>query len=235
MTRLAGLLVAALLLAGCVTEPGGAVRPGATQALDQDALRPPAGVRYDYTLQRRGEPVVLSLSYVSRRLSATRYRYEGVMAAPLPTGLDPGLRAAMAEFMADVFDGAAVRVSGDALVFPMRIDADQRFRATRTTISGSPATHTPHDCFAQIGSCRSTIRDESGTVSTVTKTTEAGGLWRSVTRVVAGGQPGEPTRTTAIYSIDENGVIFDGEFRTTLPDGTVDVMRMRRISPGVGP
>lgn len=235
VTRLAGLLSAALALAGCVTEPGSAVRPGATQALNQDALRPPGGVRYDYTLQRPGEPLVLSLSYVSRRLSPTRYRYDGVMAAPLPAGLDPGLRAEMARLMADVFDAAAVRVSGDALVFPLRIEADQRFRATRTTMSGSPATHTPHDCFAQIGTCRSTIRDGEGTVTTVTETTESGGIWRSVSRVTSGAKPGEPTRSTAVYSIDANGVIFDGEFRATLPDGTVDVMRLRRVSPAVGP
>ena len=235
MIRLAGLLAAAFVLAGCLAEPGSTVRPGATQALNQDALRPPSGVRYDYTLQRPGEPVVLSLSYVSRRLSPTRYRYDGVMAAPLPSGLDPEMRAAMAEFMADVFDGAAIRITDDALVFPMRIEADQRFRATRTTISGSPAPHKPHDCFAQIGTCRSTIRDEEGTVTTVTETTEAGGIWRSVTRVISGAKPGEPTRSTAIYSIDANGVIFDGEFRATLPGGTVDITRLRRISPGVGP
>jgi hypothetical protein len=235
MPRLAALLLAALALAGCAAGVADPVRPGATSALDQDALRPPSGARYDYTLRMTGDPLVVSLALVSRRLSADRYRYDGSFAAPLPAGLSPEVRRMTAEMMQEMFGSEPIRFTENAIVIPVGMETDRRFRATRTNMLMGSVRHIPHDCFAQLGTCRSTMRGEPGEVRFIVETTEAGGIWRSVTRATSGDVPDLPRRQEAVFSIDGNGVLLDADITTTMPDGKVDRMRLRRVTPGERP
>ncbi|MCX7645020.1 MAG: hypothetical protein N2Z62_06960 [Rhodobacteraceae bacterium] len=235
MPRLAALVLAGLALAGCAAGVADPVRPGATSALDQDALSPPSGARYDYTLRVEGDPAVASLALVSRRLSADRYRYDGSFATPLPAGLSPEVRRMTAEMMREMFGGEPIRFTESALIVPVGMETDRRFRARRTSMLMGTVRHIPHDCFAQLGTCRSTMRGAPGEVRFLVETTEADGIWRSITRASSRELPDLPRQQEAVFSIDANGVLFDADITTTMPDGTVERMQLRRVTPEGGP
>lgn len=235
MPRLAALVLAALALAGCAAGVADPVRPGATSALDQDALSPPSGARYDYTLRVPGDPAVGSLALVSRRLSPDRYRYDGSFATPLPAGLSPEVRRQAAEMLREMFGVEPIRFTETALVVPVGVETDRRFRATRTSMLTGTVRHIPHDCFAQLGTCRSTMRGAPGEVRLLVETTEADGIWRSVARATSREVPDLPRQQEAVFSIDANGVLYDADITTTMPDGTVERMHLRRVAPEAGP
>jgi hypothetical protein len=231
MTRLfekALALTVILFLSACVAGTG-QVQPGLGSDLDQDQLTPPSGARYDFVLSKSGEPESFKMALVSKRLAANRYRYDGSIFIPLP-GDNPELVAMVIEVMREVFDDPTIRQSGDKLVVALRVETDRRFRATRSNILLADLKFTPHDCFAQIGTCRSTVSGPLGKAVVETETSESGGIWRSESRFVSGTRDAAFERRSMTYSIDQNGVLLDATF-TTQADGVTETFSVRRIAP----
>jgi hypothetical protein len=231
MTRLiekAIALTLILFLSACVAGTG-QVQPGLGSDVDQDRLTPPSGARYDFVLSKSGEPESFTMALVSKRLAANRYRYDGSIFIPLP-GDDPELVPLVIEVLREVFDDPSIRQSGDKIVVSLRVETDRRFRATRSNILFADLKFMPHDCFAQIGTCRSTVSGPLGKAVVETKTSESGGIWRSDTRFVSGAKDAAFERRVMTYSIDQNGVLLDATF-TTVANGVTEMFNIRRISP----
>lgn len=231
MTRLinkALALTMILFLAACVAGPG-QVQPGLGSDVDQDQLTPPSGVKYDFVLSKAGEPESFTMALVSKRLSANRYRYAGNIFIPLPDS-DPEIADFVIEVMREVFNDPTIRQSGDKIVVALRVETDRRFRATRSNILFADLKFMPHDCFAQIGTCRSTVSGPLGKAVIETKTSESGGIWRSDSRFVSGAKDAAFERRSMTYSIDQNGVLLDATF-TTVVDGMTETFNVRRIAP----
>jgi hypothetical protein len=231
MTRLmnkALALTMILFLSACVAGTG-QVQPGIGSDVDQDQLTPPSGVQYDFVLSKAGEPQSFTMALVSKRLSTNRYRYDGSIFVPLP-GDDPELAPLVIEVLREVFDDPTIRQSGDKIVVALRVETDRRFRATRSNILFADLRFMPHDCFAQIGTCRSTVSGPLGKAVVETKTSESGGIWRSESRFVSGTKDAAFERRVMTYSIDQNGVLLDATF-TTFADGVSETFNVRRIAP----
>jgi hypothetical protein len=231
MTRLidkALALTVVLFLSACVAGTG-QVQPGLGSDLDQDQLTPPSGARYDFVLSKSGEPESFKMALVSKRLAANRYRYDGSIFIPLP-GDNAELVAMVIEVMREVFEDPTIRQSGDKLVVALRVETDRRFRATRSNILLADLRFMPHDCFAQIGTCRSTVSGPLGKAVVETETSESGGIWRSESRFVSGTKDAAFERRSMTYSIDQNGVLLDATF-TTQADGVTETFSVRRIAP----
>jgi hypothetical protein len=231
MTRLfekALALTLILFLSACVAGTG-QVQPGMGSDVDQDRLTPPSGVQYNYLLSKVGEPESFTMALVSKRLSANRYRYDGSIFIPLP-GDDPEIVAFVIEVMKEVFNDPTIRQSGDKVVVGLRVETDRRFRATRSNILFADLRFVPHDCFAQIGTCRSTVSGPLGKAVVETKTSESSGIWRSDSRFVSGTKDAAFERRSMTYSIDQNGVLLDATF-TTVANGVTETFNVRRLSP----
>jgi hypothetical protein len=217
-----------LFLSACVAGTG-QVQPGLGSDVDQDQLTPPSGVQYNFLLSKVGEPESFTMALVSKRLSANRYRYDGSIFIPLPDS-DPEIAAFVIEVMREVFNDPTIRQSGDNVVVSLRVETDRRFRATRSNILFADLRFVPHDCFAQIGTCRSSVSGPLGKAVVDTETSESGGIWRSDSRFVSGTKDAAFERRSMTYSIDQNGVLLDATF-TTVANGVTETFNIRRISP----
>lgn len=231
-------IIAAVMLSACVPTleapvfPSAqtSIRPGATSAIDQNGLTPPSGVRYEYSVQGDDNPVFPEASiqsFVSRKVSSNKYVYEGNIFMPISFDLesDEEFLAILRGFAGD----ETGKIVGNKFVSTIVLETDRRSRIIRVDTSFVGVTFLPHDCFAQLGTCRSTMRTIVGDTLLLTETSEAGGIWRSVTRATSGALKG--MRSESVYSIDSNGVLLDSETRQMSPDGTVATRIMRRLEP----
>lgn len=208
--RALSLLLTLGLLAACAEPQSPAtVRPGLSSEVDLDALRPPSGVTYKFDLLNDEVPVPVSMDLTSRRQTATAYRYGGQLVMTLP---DAQNLEQIAKIISDALGQTSVRAKGNQLFIPIGLRADNRFRSSRSSITGDTTRYTPHDCFAVLGTCRYTATDRDGrSASLITETTEEGGIWRSKTvldpKAKNRGMVNETRR--AVYSIDKNAVLID--------------------------
>lgn len=204
------VLIAVTALAGCAvpTLPI-EIRPGVGSDVDFDGIRPPSGKTYRYVLENEGVPVPVTVSLRSRRLSASKYTYNGQMVVTLP---EAGNLEDIANVLSDVLGKTSIRVRGNQLLVPVGLKADNRFRSTSSNITGDVTRYAPHDCFAVIGSCRYKASDRNGfTVSLLTTTTEKNGVWQSRTVLdpKAKNPKGPFEARRSVYSIDANAVLID--------------------------
>jgi len=167
-------------LSACAVGPNTvSIRPGVTSDVDLDAITPPSGVTYRFDLLNADVPVPVSMALTSRRQSAKDYRYQGelVMTLPDAQNLDQ-----IAKTISQVLGQTSVRATDNQLFIPIGLRSDNRFRASRSSITGDTTT-----------------------------TTEQDGIWRSKTVLDPDarnpGLVGETRR--AVYSIDKNAVLID--------------------------
>ncbi|PTX55515.1 hypothetical protein C8N43_0154 [Litoreibacter ponti] len=210
MKRLAALC-AALLLTACAPPPGETltVRPGIGSDVDLDAIRPPSGVTYRFDLINDGLPIPTDMRLTSRKRGATSYTYAGQMILTLP---DARNLEQITAILSEAIGEAPISARGNQLFIPIGLKADNRFRATSSSITGDTTRYAPNDCFAVLGTCRYKAIDRAGrAASLVTETTEEGGIWRSRTKLDPREKnPGLVNETRrAIYSIDKNAVLLD--------------------------
>jgi len=211
MSKFKALAVVAIAaLAGCAAPVAPIeIRPGIGSEVDLDALRPPSGITYRYNLESEGVPVPVTVSLTSRKRSASRYTYNGQMVMTLP---EANNLENIASVLSDVIGQTNIRVRGNQLMIPVGTESDNRFRSTSSNITGDVTRYTPHDCFAVIGDCRYKATDRNGfSVSLLTTTTEADGVWRSKTVLDPKAKnPNVPNETRrSVYSIDKNAVLID--------------------------
>lgn len=205
-------LIALLALAACAPpSPSGTVRPGLASDVDLDAIRPPSGVTYSYDLINDSVPIPASMALTARKRGATAYSYRGQMVLTLP---EAGDLEEIAAVISKTIGETTVRAKGNQLFIPIGLEADNRFRASSSNITGDTTRYTPHDCFAVLGTCRYKATDRSGrSASLVSETTEDGGVWRSVTvldpKAKADNVGLVDERRRAVYSIDTNAVLID--------------------------
>lgn len=216
-------LISIMGLMGCVASSTQPIRPGITSSVDQNRLRPPSGVRYVYSVKYSEFPETMQMTLVSRRISANRYSYSGHMYLPVESEAVARITASM---MNNMFGQQDITARGAGVFFPVRIDTDNRFRSLRVDMLMFSMHFTPHDCFAQLGTCRSTSQDRFiGRLSRVTETTEANGIWRSVTQGTNGRETVQEDNT---FSLDQNGVLLDAVMKQTV-DGNTQVMTITRV------
>lgn len=216
----------AVLLAACDAPQQINIRPGIGSDVDLDRLRPPSGVTYQFSTEVGGVPQDGTLVLRSRRLGSNRYRYSGDIVLDFPEGanLEEGFN-----LVAQAFELDGLRAEGSQIFIPLSFTTDNRFRSVYTTDLNGRARHLPHDCFAVLGSCRFRDIQEGGQATIEVETTETGGVWTSVKRVVSSSAPVAPQdrRETLTYSLDRNGVIID-YFVTNREDGKLVTTAYRR-------
>ncbi|MEP3347706.1 MAG: hypothetical protein ABJN34_04980 [Litoreibacter sp.] len=204
------ILVAGLALAGCATTTAPIeIRPGIGSDVDLDALRPPTGVTYNFILENAGAPVPIEMRLTSRRRGANNYTYNGQMVVSLPQAEN---LEEITKVLKGILGKSSIRVQGNQLFIPVGLTADNRFRSTKSDITGDVTRYTPHDCFAVLGTCRYKAIDSSGVaVSLISETTEENGVWRSRTKLDPRAKnPDLPNETRrSVFSIDKNGVLID--------------------------
>ena len=208
--KAAVLFLGLAALSACAVGPNTvSIRPGVTSDVDLDAITPPSGVTYRFDLLNADVPVPVSMALTSRRQSAKDYRYQGelVMTLPDAQNLDQ-----IAKTISQVLGQTSVRATDNQLFIPIGLRSDNRFRASRSSITGDTTLYAPHDCFAVLGTCRYTATDRGGqSAKLLTTTTEQDGIWRSKTVLDPDarnpGLVGETRR--AVYSIDKNAVLID--------------------------
>lgn len=210
LLRAITMLAALGLLAACATSPNPAtVRPGLGSDVDLDVLRPPSGVTYNFDLINDEVPVPVSMDLTSRRHSAKDYRYRGQLVMTLP---DAQNLEQIAKIISEALGQTSVRARNNQLFIPIGLRVDNRFRSSRSSITGDTTRYTPHDCFAVLGTCRYTATDRDGNSAVlITETKEQDGIWRSKTKLDPKadnrGLVNETRR--AVYSIDKNAVLID--------------------------
>lgn len=208
--RILALLASLVAVSACAVGPEPAsIRPGLGSDVDLDKIRPPSGVTYRYDLLNDEVPVPVRMDLTSRRLSASKYRYGGQLVMTLPEAQN---LEQIAKILADGIGRTTIRVQKNQIFIPVGVRADNRFRSTRSSITGDTTRYTPHDCFAVLGTCRYTATDRDGnSARLVTETVEKDGIWRSKTvldpKADNRGLVDETRR--AVYSIDKNAVLID--------------------------
>lgn len=220
-------LTAILLLAACTDQSNiASIRPGIGSDVDLDRLRPPSGVTYQFATELQGVTQPTTMVLRSRRIGAKRYRYSGDLVLSFPPGanLEEGVKS-----VASAFKVPGFRAKGSQIFIPVSFTTDNRFRSTASSYLIKRARHSPHDCFAVLGTC--TYRDiqDGGQATIRTETTETGGVWTSVKRVISATNPIPPDdRTeTLTYSLDQRGVIID-LFITSRENGRLITTAYRR-------
>ncbi|MEP5758350.1 MAG: hypothetical protein ABJ327_03360 [Litoreibacter sp.] len=204
-------LLTICMLAAC-TDPTtvGRIRPGIGSDVDLDAIRPPSGKTYSFSVEQGGLPIPASLTLTSKRRSDKVYDYTGAMVLQVP-GEGEQLRE-VAKAVSEVFKAKGPSIRGNQIFVPLNIRADNRFRSTSSSLLSANDSFDPHDCFAVLGTCRFTAtRGENAMLDFVSETTESGGIWRTVTRVASPDVPEQIRRIREVmtYSIDEHAVIID--------------------------
>lgn len=188
------------------------IRPGigADEARLQ-ALRPPSGKTYSFRLEADGVELPGVMRLTSRRLSGERYRYSGNLELTAPT--DAASLAQVAAQLERVFKTQGPKIRGNQILVPVSLTTDNRFRSLQSSLLSAEVKYAPHDCFAQLGTCRHTSQGPIGpAVPIVSETTEKDGVWRSVRRVDPDADVPNEARTlrnTYIYSLGPDGVVID--------------------------
>jgi hypothetical protein len=186
------------------------IRPGISSDVDLDAIRPPSGVTYNYTVEQGGLPIPAAVTLTSRRRSSTVYDYNGAMVLQVPGSA--AQLAEVAKAVTKVFKAKGPRIRGNKIFVPLKIRTDNRFRSTSSSLLAANDTFAPHDCFAQLGTCTYTAtRDGKNIIAFISETTETGGIWRTVTRADPKTAPPElrGQREVLTYSLDKNAVVVD--------------------------
>lgn len=202
------------LLAACV-DPAqvGRIRPGIGSDVDLDAIRPPSGVTYNFSVEQGGFPIPAALTLTAKRRSAKVYDYKGAMVIQVP-GDGAQLRE-VAQAVTKVFRTKGPRIRGNRIFVPLDIRTDNRFRSTASSLLSADDTFAPHDCFAMLGTCHYTAsRGKDARLDYISETTEAGGIWRTVTRIdpATGPRALRDRREIMTYSIDQNAMVIDLAF-----------------------
>ncbi|GFE63963.1 hypothetical protein [Litoreibacter roseus] len=228
MRRIFALLLPVLFISACA-EPQKpiSIRPGLTQTADLDALRPPSGKTYRFAMEKSDDVLSSELVLKSRRKSAKDYEYKGSVILSIP---EVGDLEEVTQQLSTLFKTEGVRAQGSNIFLPITVRTDNRFRTRSSNLLAGPSRFVPHDCFAVIGVCdHVTIIPNGRQVRFSTETTEADGVWRSVTRVTSRDAPAFAKRMREIwtYSIDRNGVVLDLVIRRRV-DGKTDTIIFRR-------
>ncbi len=212
-TTLLALCAAATLTACAPPEQAAqlAIRPGISQVVDLDTLRPPSGVTYRYKVEVKDLPLPVELVVTSRRRGDGAYEYVGNYIYTLPSGEGLEDVSRVLRQTLEVED-LKVEVRGNQLLVPYRHISDNRFRIAVSTFQAQSRRTVPHDCFATLGSCQytSTISGDPRPVRFLADTTEASGIWTSRLRAdPSQGFASQLARQTLTYSLDRNGVPID--------------------------
>ncbi|SFR46286.1 hypothetical protein [Litoreibacter janthinus] len=204
------MVLAGFALTGCAAPQSEVtIRSGIGAEVDLDAVRPPSGVTYRFSLTSDQSPVPAVMSLTSRKRSGNRYTYNGQLVLTLP---EAEKLEDIAAVISEALGKTTVRAKGNQLFVPVGLTADNRFRSSRSNITADVTRYAPHDCFAVLGTCRYQAIDRGGNVAALlTETTEQDGVWRSKTvldpKAQNKGLAAETRR--AVYSIDKNAVLID--------------------------
>lgn len=219
-------LIAALLLAGCVTTPDVGLRPGLTAAQVAAPLPKPVGrtYRWQMSMPEGGiDTALLTLRAVASEQGQTRYL--GAISIPLPPELTDLARAddiAREISLSLIGSDAGIRFGDGVLRIPAELVLDGQGRARTSTILNGRQTYSPHDCFATLGTCSYTTTSDDGQSGQVrVTTTERNGTWTSDIR-----GPGRD-RSRQIYTLDQDGVMLD-MVTVAFENGRREVFKLER-------
>ena len=141
-----GLTVIALLAACASPEPKVAIRSGIGQTANLDAIRPPSGVTYRYSLEADGVQLPVDLRLRSKRRSAKIYDYSGTLNLTLPVP-ESGNLEEVGDLIAEAFklDQLNVRLRKNKLLIPVQLRTDNRFRSLSSNLVLTQSQFRPHD------------------------------------------------------------------------------------------
>lgn len=223
-----GLCLAALLSACADPAQVARIRPGISSDVDLDAIRPPSGVTYNFTVEQGGFPIPAALTLTSRKRSSEVYDYTGAMVLQVPG--NPAQLAEVAKVVSKAFKTKGPRIRGNKIFVPLKVRTDNRFRSITSSLLAANDIYVPHDCFAQLGTCTYTAtRGGKAKLGFIAETTETGGIWRTVTRADPKSTPPglRGARRMLTYSIDKNAVVIDMAIND-LGAGTRDITVFKR-------
>lgn len=220
------LLIAVLLSACADPYQVSNIRPGVGSDDDLDALRPPSGVTFNYSVIRNDQALPAALSLTSKRINSTTYDYIGSIVFQLPGSV--GDIRKISQDIAKVFGTAAPKIRNNRVYIPVRVRTDNRFRGRSSTLLAGNDRYVPHDCIATLGRCEYQSIDARGRKAPFTvETTETGGVWRATTQ----SKIFKSLKRQMVYSLDRNGVLLDMAI-TGKRNGEVSTMSFLRQGYG---
>ncbi len=202
---------ALMLMAACTPPPElttQGMRPGISSGADYDKARLRGGLSAGYrAVLAKGAPIDMTMSLRTSNGSKGNINFSDELRLTIPNGSTEKVAQGLLPTDLDY----PFEIKGDSIIFKGSGVMDRKGRTLMSRTRLAQGTNTPHDCWAVLGMCKSSIKISNGQeFHIIIDTTERDGFWYTSTRLDPAKMKGSNKLVEkSVYSIDRNLLFID--------------------------